>query len=467
MPRLTTHHRTTRSHASGRKRLAAATAVLVLAAGSMVPAPSAHAQGGLPLIRDSEIERLLSDYSRPIFRAAGLGGGRVAIRIVRSSVFNAFVIDGRNVFIHTGALMQSDTPNQIIGVIAHEAGHIAGGDMAALRSRIRRDQTKILLMRILGIGAAIASRNAAATAAGDDLVIRSLLAERRAQEAAADQRALVYLDRTGQSGQGMLETFERFKRQEYISDAHKDPFVRSHPVASNRLALLRRKVAQSKFYGVRDDPKLQLRHDMMRAKLSGYLESPATVFNRYPPSDKSLPARYARAIATFFRGGIRGLDTALSAVGALIRERPKYPYFYELRADFLMRSGRAAEAVRDLRTAIKLDPEATLMQTRLASALLATNSRGAVDEAIRLVKRAIRRDEQNDDPKARAYRVLGQAYYKAGQLPKSYAATAEAYFIAGRIKQAKIFAKRARPGLLKESPGWRRMDEIISFKQGT
>jgi predicted Zn-dependent protease len=445
---------------------AAIAGTLVLA--TVTPAPSALAQeGGIPLIRDSEIEGLLNDYAQPIFRAAGLGGGRVAIRIVRSNVFNAFVIDGRNVFIHTGALMQSETPNQIIGIIAHEAGHIAGGDMAALRIRIRRDQTKLLLMRILGIGASIAARNPAAAAAGDDLVIRSLLAERRAQEAAADQRALVYLDSTGQSGRGMLETFERFKRQEYISDSHKDPFVRSHPVASDRLALLRRRVTRSRFYGVRDTPELQLRHDMMRAKLAGYLESPAAVFNRYPPSDKSLPARYARTIATFFRGGIRGLDTALAAVGELIRERPKYAYFYELRADFLMRSGRAAEAIGDLQTAAKLDPDSTLIQIRLATALLDSNQKGGTEQAIRIVRRAIRIDEQNDDPKSRAYRVLGQAYYKAGQLPKSYAATAEAHFIAGQIKQAKVFAQRARPGLRKDSPDWRRMDEIITFKPET
>lgn len=451
---------------TSRKLIQVAAAYVALAYGAVMwSAASAHAQG-IPLIRDSEIERLLNDYAQPIFRAAGLGGGRISIRIVRSNIFNAFVIDGHNVYVHTGALMQSKTPNQIIGVIAHEAGHIAGGDMAALRARIQRDQTKLLLMRILGIGAAIASRNGRAAAAGDELVMRSLLAERRAQEAAADQRGLLYLNRTKQSGRGMLETFERFLRQEYISDDYKDPFVMSHPVASNRIALLREKVLASPYYKKQDDPKLQLRHDMMRAKLSGYLESPATVFNRYPHSDKTLPARYARAIATFFRGGTRGLDGAVAAATALIKERPRYPYFYELRADFLMRAGRAKQAVPDLRKAVKLDPYSTLIQIRLADALLGSNNKAAIPEAIRVVKRAIQTDEQNDDAKPNAYRVLGQAYYKSGQLPKSYAATAEAHFIAGRIKSARIFAKRAVAGLRKNTPDWRRMDEIISYKAG-
>ena len=211
----------TRRFATG---VAGAVAALAIVSG---PTDSARAQG-VPLIRDTEIERLLNDYSRPIFRAAGLGGGRVAIRIVRSRIFNAFVIDGRNIFIHTGALMESNTPNEIIGVIAHEAGHIAGGDLAALRARIRRDRTKLILLRILGIGAAIAARDGRAVAAGDNLVLRSLLAERRAQEAAADQRALVYLNSTKQSGIGMLRTFERFQRQEYISDQQERP-VRAQP----------------------------------------------------------------------------------------------------------------------------------------------------------------------------------------------------------------------------------------------
>lgn len=442
------------------RAIAGALMATVVAGATAVPASAQ----GIPLIRDSEIERLLNDYAQPIFRAAGISQRRVAVRIVRSNIFNAFVIDDRNVYIHTGALMQSDTPNQLIGVIAHEAGHIAGGDIAALKVRIQRDQTKLLLLRILGIGAAIAARDARAAAAGDDLVLRSLLAERRAQEGAADQRAIVYLNRTQQSGLGMLQTFERFQQQEYISDEHKDPFVRSHPVATDRLALLRRRVNASPFFGAKDPPKLQLRHDMMRAKLAGYLEAPAVVFNRYPPSDRSLPARYARAIATFFRGGSQGVEAAVAAVTALIREQPKYPYFYELRADLLMRAGRPRQSLNDFRTAAKLDPESTLIRVQLASALLATGDKAAVPEAIKLALRAVRVNEQNEDPQPRAYRVLGEAYYKSGQLPRSYAATAEADFVAGRIKSAKIFARRAMPGLKKESPTWRRMDEIVTFK---
>jgi predicted Zn-dependent protease len=425
----------------------------------LATAKPADAQN-IPLIRDSEIEGLLDDYARPIFQAAGLGSGRVSIRIVRSRVFNAFVLDGRNVFMHTGALQQADTPNQIIGIIAHEAGHITGGHMAALRSRIQRDQTRMLLMRILGIGAAIATGNAAAAVAGDELVMRSLLAERRAQESAADQAGLKYLSRTRQSGRGMLETFERFAQQEYISDTYKDPFVRSHPVATHRLATLRDLAQSSRYYDSKDPPELQYRHDLMRAKLAGYLEPPASVFNRYPSRDQSIPAQYARAIASFFRGGNNGLTNAIAGIDRLIQQRPQYAYFHELRGDLFMRAGRAREAIPSLQRALKLAPRSPLIQVQLAGAYLALNDRKVVDDAMKLLRQANSRDEN-----PRAHRLLADAFYRLGRRAEADAATAQATYLSGNLKQAKVFARRAKANLKRGTPYWVRMDDIINAEE--
>ena len=444
-----------------RARTGLVAAVLVAALTFFSAATPVSAQG-LPLIRDTEIENLLNDYARPIFKAAGLGEGRVAVRIVRSDIFNAFVLDGRNVFIHTGALMQAETPNQIIGVIAHEAGHIAGGHLAALRSRIARDQTRALLIRMLGLGVAIATGAGEAVFAGDELIMRSLLAERRSQEAAADQAGLRYLNATGQSGRGMLETFERFAQQEYISDTYKDPFVRSHPVATDRLARLRELVQNSPYYNVTDPPQLQLRHDMMRAKLAGYLERPQVVFNRYPRSDTSLPARYARAIATFMQGGQSALPAALEQVDALIQERPDNPYFHELKADFLTRSGKSREAIAPLRQALRLSKGASLIRVQLASALLATNDPKVVGEAADLLRKSIIEDEN-----PRAYRSLADAYYRLGRQAEADAAIAQAYFLEGDVKQAQNFATRAQRALRQGSPTWLKMDDIINYKSSS
>jgi predicted Zn-dependent protease len=453
------------------QRLGSALAALIGLAAAALPAREAAAQG-LPLIRDTEIENLLNDYARPIFRAAGLGTGRVAMRIVRNDGFNAFVLDGRNVFIHTGTLMQAKTPNELIGVIAHEAGHIAGGHMAALRARIAKDQTRALLVQLLGIGAMIGGAVAGdrdisgagqgVMVGGSEIIMRSLLSERRSQESAADQAGLNYLNATRQSGRGMLETFERFAQQEYVSDAHKDAFARSHPVATDRIARLRELVQASPHAGAKDDTQLQLRHDLMRAKLSGYLERPTTVFNRYPVTDKSLPARYARAIGRFFQGGPGGLEAALAEVESLIRERPDNGYFWEVKGDLLMRSGRMQEAIPHLRHSLKLVPESSLVRVQLATALQSAGDAAAVTESVELLRKSLIEDQN-----ARAFRLLATAYYKQEKLAEADAASAQAYFLEGDLKQAQIFAKRAQVKLRPGTPEWVKNDDIINYKPQT
>lgn len=426
----------------------------------------------VPLIRDTEIEALLNDYARPIFKAAGLGTGRVGVRIVRNEAFNAFVVDGRSVYIHTGALLQANTPNEVIGVLAHESGHIAGGHMAALRTRIQKDQTRSLLAQILGIGLVIAGGVAGGDSGreiggagtgvlygGNELIMRGLTAERRSQESAADQAGLTYLNATQQSGLGMLTTFERFAGQELFSDQNRDVFARTHPVASDRLARLRQLVENNAYYPNKDSAQLQFRHDMMKAKLSGYIESPQVVFNRYPSSNMSLQARYARAAARFRLGG--GPEAALADADALIQEQPGNPYFWEMKGDFLQKAGRPAQAVAPLRKALQLlNGDAPLIAVQLAQVMVQSKNPATTDESIALLKKAILGDNEN----AMAYNVLGQAYYDKGLMPQSELARAQGLFYFGAVKQAQEFAKRAQAALKPGSPDWIKADDIVNYK---
>jgi predicted Zn-dependent protease len=447
-----------------------AAAVAGLCAVSMGLASTPAVAQGIPLIRDAETEKLLKDYSRPIFKAAGLSG-RITMRIVKHESFNAFVVDGLNVFINHGTLLLSKTPNQVIGVIAHETGHITGGHLAALRTRIARDQTKAALLMVLGIGAAVLGATQGGDAGremgtagvgigmgGQEMIMRSLLSERRLQESAADQAGLKFLEATQQSGKGMLETFESFAQQEYVSATYQDPFVRSHPVATDRIARLRELVEKSPYLHVKDPPELQLRHDLVRAKISGYLEGLQAVLNRYPPKDTSLPARYARAIARNC-GGM--CDQAIGEVDALIKERPDNPYFWEVKGSFLYRAGKHREALGPLRKALQLAADESLIQVELAQAMLGTEDRGLLDEAISILKRAV----ANDSGNASGYNLLGTALARKGQMPQAEFATAMGRFAAGDIKEAQIFAKRAITKLPPGSPEWLRADDIIKYKQ--
>jgi predicted Zn-dependent protease len=351
-------------------------------------------------------------------------------------------------------------------------GHISGGHLAALRARIARDQTRALIAQVLGIallvgggvaggdtGRELGQGGQGVLLGGNEVILRGLLSERRSQESAADQAGLKFLNDTKQSGRGMLETFERFAQQEYISDTHKDAFVRSHPVATDRLARLRENVIKSPYYEVKDDPKLQLRHDLMRAKLAGYLDRPGAVFNRYPFTDKSLPARYARALARYFQGGQGALEAALVEVDGLIRERPDYPYFHEVRGDLLMRSGKNREAVPHLRQALKLAPEASLIRVQLATALQTFDDPASVAESVELLRKSL-----IDDQNSRAYRMLANAYYKQSKAPEADAMIAQAHILEGNVQQAQIFAKRAQTRLKPGSPEWIKNDDIINYK---
>ena len=433
-------------------------------------AVSADAQV-LRFIRDAEIESLLNDYAKPIFQAAGVGANRISMRIVNDKSFNAFVLDGRNVFINSGAIMQAETPNEIIGVIAHETGHIAGGHLAALRNKIERDVSRNLLMKVLGIGALIAAGASGSSQGkeigsavgqglvlgGDGVMQRSILAYQQVQESSADQAGVAFLTAAHESANGMIKTFERFAEQELFSDQLKDPYARSHPVATTRLNQLKVLAQRSPYFSVTDPPELQLRHDLVRAKLHGYLDGPQRVGNRYPSSDDSLPAQYARAIAAAEGSSF---EDALPKVDALLAAKPGNPYFWELKGDLFFKKGDASGSIEFYRKALKLAPQQNLLRISLAQAMVTAGDKSNVDEVIALLKKAL---VAEDNPQG--YRQLANAYSQKGDDPSAYLAAAKAYLLEGNVKDAKSFARRAQASFKQGSPEWIKADDIISLEE--
>jgi predicted Zn-dependent protease len=438
---------------------------------SIASALPAAAQQRLSLIRDTEIEDLLRDYSRPIFRAAALESQNVNMRIVDSDVFNAFVMDGRNVFMHTEALMQADTPNQVIGIIAHETGHIAGAHTTALRANMKKAQNQQILLMLLGIGLAVGGAVSGGDTGrelgglgqgvmigGETMVIRSFLLERRSQEAAADQAGFGFLTATKQSGRGMLETFERLGRSGIGTSS--DPYMQSHPTETARLRQLRDLVEKSPYFEVRDPPELQLRHDLVRAKLYGFTRANAEVYRRYPPTNTSLPARYARAIARNCSNSRFCGATSMGDIDALIKDRPDFPFFWELKGYVLLAAGKPKEAVPPLRKALELlKGRAPQLQIQLADAIFrSSNDPQATEEIIQLLERALMTEREETT----AYRVLAEAYYRKKMVPEADLARAEISLLSNNVKEAHRFAKRAQTQLKAGSPKWLRAEDIAS-----
>jgi len=430
--------------------------------------PRAQAQGHVPLIRDAEIEQLLREYTAPILRAAGLAQQNVHIVIINDRAFNAFVVDGRRIFVNVGALLDAKTPNEIIGVLAHESGHIAGGHLTRLREELAHAQTAAIIALLLGVGATIAgsrmgpnsnagSIGGAALSAPQSVIERTLLSYVRAQEEQADKAGVKFLTATAQSPKGMYETFKRFADKIEFQTKYIDPYLQTHPMPKERMEALAEIAKTSPYWDKKDPPELQARHDLMRAKLSGFLERPDTVVRRYPLSDTSLPARYARAISAYRYGDVRA---ALAQIEALIQSQPNNPYFHEVKGQALLESGHPAEAAGPLRRAAALAPNATLIRIMLGQALVATNDAKSADEAIPLLRTAVTREPEMAD----GYSQLAMAYGRKGDLAEADLAAAQAAFASGDYRTARDLATRAKTRFPTGSPGWVRADDIATYK---
>jgi len=427
---------------------------------------NASAQGGVPVVRDAEIEALVRDYARPILKAAGLNAG-VDIILVNDPSFNAFVA-GRRMFINTGALLTADTPNEIIGVIAHEAGHLAGGHQDRLRQQLARAQTMAIVGTLLGLGAVAA---AAATdnpeigqagmgvASGSaEVARRGLLGYQRTEETTADRSAIRYLEATGQSAKGMIKTFQRFQSALSLSGARVDPYQVSHPMPRDRIANLETVATQSPYYEELDSKALQQRHDMMRAKIAIFTQGQAGLSRLSRRNLDPLAKQYGDAMGAYLFGNPKA---AAAKADGLIKASPKNPYFYELRGDALMKANRAKEAADAYAKAIKLDPARSgILQISLGQAYLAVGQPAYTEKAVGVLKQGLARDKEN----AAGYQYLAQAYGLLGNVGEAELAIADQNFYSGRYFDAQVFAARAQQKLQRGTPAWVRAQDIISFK---
>jgi predicted Zn-dependent protease len=409
------------------------------------------------LVRDTEIEEILREDADPVFRAAGLNPHDVNIHLVGSSELNAFAAGGQNLFLHTGLIIETNSPNQLIGVIAHETGHIAGGHIARSGAATRAAMGPMLLGMGLGILAAIAGAPDAAAGliySSTYFAQISVLGYSREQESAADQAAITYLERSGQSARGLVEFFDNFRFEEVMSEDRRFPFFRDHPLSSDRIEALRARAQEQPHWSQTDSAEAIARHAIMKAKLEGFLNPPMQTLAEYPETDHSYPARYARAIAYY-----RATETehALHAVDALITEQPNNPYLWELKGQILFESGRAAEAVTAHARSVELHPNAPLLLINLGQAMLATEDHSQTQQAIGYINRAVALE--NDNPLA--WRLLSEAYDQQGNAGMARLAAAEQNFALGQAQQARIFAMRAREILPPNTPQWRRATDIV------
>jgi predicted Zn-dependent protease len=439
-------------HSSFKRWVAAISAIAILSTG-----PVRAQNPSISLIRDAETENDIRIMATPLWRAAGLQPDAVRILLVNDPTLNSFVGGGQNLFVNTGLLIRAANSGQLLGVIAHETGHMAGGHLARLPDAMRNAMIVSLLGMVLGAGAAVAghggSAGMGAMAGGSELGARDFFAFTRGVEDSADHAALGFLDRSKMSAKGLLQFMEVLEKEEFLSAASQDPYLRTHPLTSQRVDNVRNHVTSSPYSDVPPPPDDEAMFVRLRAKLIAFLQPPSGTLARYKESDTSVVARYARAIA-YYR--IPDLKHALPLINGLIAEHADDPYFYELKGQMLFENGKGAEAVEPYRRAVALLPTSALLKISLAQVELESNDPSLVKPAVAILEDAKRTEADN----SMLWRMMAVGYGRDDQVGMATAALAELALLENRNVDARDLARRAQKMLPNGSRGYLMAQDI-------
>ena len=404
-------------------------------------------------IRDTEIEADIRTMVTPIWRAASLEPSALHVYLIEDKQLNSFVAGGQNEFINTGLIMRAETPNQLLGVLAHETGHIAGGHLTRAQEAMRNASIEGIIAMVLGAAASVVGRSGAALLGAEGVAQRAFMQYSVTQEASADQAALTFLDRAGQSARGLLQFFQILQGEELLSGVRQDPYLRTHPLTSQRIEYVRNHVEHSRFSDVPDTSANVEMLKRIKVKLGAFTAPPSSTLAAYPESDQSVLARYARAIA-YYR--VPKLEKALPIIDGLIRDYPNDPYFRELKGQMLFENGRIAEAAAPYEEAVRLAPGAPLLRISLAQVYVESSDPKVNKRAIAYLNDALR----SEDKETTGWHLLATAYGRDNQIGMAALALAEEGLSAGKKKDATQQAIRAKALLPKNSASYNRAESI-------
>ncbi|MBV8777073.1 MAG: M48 family metalloprotease [Alphaproteobacteria bacterium] len=440
-------------------RLRCGAAALLIAGAAALPLHAAGAHtgeggaSGETILRDTEIENDIRALATPVWRAAGLEPGTMGIYIVNDAQLNSFVAGGQAIFLNSGLILRARTPNMLIGVIAHESGHIVGGHVLRSLEALKNASIETIIATVLAVGASVAGGNSGPMIAAAGLGQRAFMSFSVAQEATADHMAMSFLDRSGESARGLLEFFEILQADEPVIRQPIDPWARTHPLTSERIDYLRHHVETARSSSAPEPAGFTGLLQAIQVKLHAFLDDPATTLRDYPVSDRSTLARYARAIALY---RIPRLDAALAEIDGLIRDDPANPYYDELKGQMLFENGRIREAIGPYELAVKLAPRAALIRIALSQAYIESGNPALNKRAIAYLNDASREEGREGT----LWRLLATAYGRDNQLGMMALSLAEGALADNKKKDAQQQAQRAKQTLPRNSVGYQRAEEI-------
>ncbi|MGL5837600.1 MAG: M48 family metalloprotease [Sphingorhabdus sp.] len=426
-------------------------ALLAILSISLQPA---HAQS---ILRDAETEAFFDEISEPLVRAAGLDPANVDIVLINDKSINAFVAGGQTIYIHTGLIQAASTANEVQGVIAHELGHIEGGHVIRYSEGVEAASNISIASLILAAAAIAAGAGEAGMAimqAGQQAAMGRFLAFSRVQESVADASGARYLSKAGISGRGSIAFFKKLQNFEFrLGIPQTDSYDRTHPLSGERITVLEDTYKVDPAWDAKLNPKWENGFKRVKAKLLGYIAEPNTTLRDYPESDTSIAGHYARAYA-WHKAAYP--DKAMREANTLVMKNPDDPYFLELQGQILLESGKPAEALASLRRAVDLTGNQPLIAAVFGHALIATEDKGNLDEAVRVLRAAVAKDNNNPF----AWYQLGVVYQALGDEPRAALASAERYLMEGAPQLALPNAATAMAGLKEYSNDWIRAQDI-------
>ena len=419
------------------------------------------------LIQDAEIELYIREWVEPILKVAGLSPNSVNIYIVNDNTINAFVAGGQNIFINTGLILAAKEVNALIGVLAHEVGHISGGHLNRSVNSMKRAQETVTIATIITAGLMAASKVAGLdtpaglaklATLGPSIAERNFYKHTRQNEKYADAAAIEYMTAVNRSCIPLTELLKTLGKQELLHENRQDPYLRTHPISQDRISDI---MEATKNINIDKSENLlldEIKFKRIVAKIIAFTNTPGKTLLLYPKSSSQIDAKYARAIA-YLR--LPDLDKGIKEIKELINLDRNDPFYPEVLGQMLFENGQIYQSIKQLKISAQLLPNNPYILLSLARSQIEYTENKENNDAIHNLKKVLEIIPKN----IAAWKLLSIAEARNNNLGLAQLASAEAYFLLGKYDLSIQFAEKARISFKKQSPSDIRALDIIFFSK--
>lgn len=412
-------------------------------------------------IRDAEIEKILKSYIHPIFRQAKLNPKDLNLIILIEPDANAAATLNNTMIINTGFILRTESLAEVVGVLAHEVGHMEGQHVVRSIGAMEETRRATLISAAIGMGLGMLAQRpdlAAALAFGSSISgIYAYLKYNRAEEGSADQAAVRYLNGLCWPADGLISFFKKLLGQELLGESLQDPYVRSHPLTRDRIMAIESQIQNS---CQKPFPQKMLEgYTIMKTKLIAFLDTPQNVIKRY--TQQTPLDLYAQAIAHYRMGHT---NKAIHLLESIKSSYAHPAYVIELMGQIYYEAGQIDQSIKAYREALTYDSSDPIFKMNLALSLISKNSQSDLKEAKALLESVQKIEPQN----LSVWHFLSIVYGRQNQMDLMALSLAEKAVLMKDWKEAHEQVRRALHFAKKGSTAYLRAQDLqIETKRET